>query len=43
MKYIIMDAIGNTFMVYLVTPTTYTCVKTFKTRKAAENWVRKHS
>lgn len=43
MKYIIEESFNHTYMVYRITALSYTCVKTFKTRKGAENWIKKHS
>ncbi len=43
MKYVIEESHICGFMVYAVSSYAYTCVKTFKTRKGAENWIRKHS
>jgi len=43
MTYTIHESFDHLFMVYRNTAYAVTCVKTFKTRKAAENWVKKHS
>lgn len=43
MTYIIKETYDHIFMVYRSTDWSFTCVKTFKTRKGAENWVKKHS
>jgi hypothetical protein len=42
MKYEIVEILGS-FRVWRVTPYGAEVVKTFKTRKGAENWVKSHS
>lgn len=43
MTYKIFEFSATEFMVYHVTAYGETLVKTFKTRKGAENWVKKNS
>ena len=43
MTYKIFEFSATEFMVYRVTTYGETLVKVFKTRKSAENWVKKHS
>ena len=43
MTYKVRELAGNIYGVYETTSTRETLVKTFKTLKGAENWIRKHS
>ena len=43
MTYKVREIIGDRFGVYKVGAWGETLVKTFKTRKGAENWIKKHS
>lgn len=42
MKYEITNNNG-VYYIYRITDYSYSCVKSFKTLKGAENWVKKHS
>ena len=43
MKYEIYEFSANTFMIYRITPNNMTVIKTFKTRKGAENWIKRNA
>ena len=42
-RYDIFEEAANLFSVWMITETAWTRIKEFKTKKAAEAWVKKHS